>query len=219
MWLTLFALPFYLHKYTFNSRDIWWTSTGICQAVESLVKPLISISPFYHQFSSQFTRFYNWLNIWNTCWKHKLALLSHIVSFTHKCTCTHTHFFTRKGICSPQQERRDIMSLYNKAVIIAQLCLTLCDPMDYTVHGILQTRILDWVAVPFSRVSSQPRDWTQVSSLQVDSLAAEPPGKATNHNKINQFLLERICFYPIHHPGVADLVPVCILISDRLLWN
>ena len=37
------------------------------------------------------------------------------------------------------------------------------NPMDYTVHGILQTRILEWVAIPFSRESSQPRDQTQVS--------------------------------------------------------
>ena len=49
----------------------------------------------------------------------------------------------------------------------AQLCLTLCDPMDYTVHGILQARILEWVAVRFSRGSSQPRDWTQVSRTAV----------------------------------------------------
>ena len=41
----------------------------------------------------------------------------------------------------------------------------LCDPMDYTVHGILQARILEWVAFPFSRGSSQPRDWTQVSHI------------------------------------------------------
>ena len=40
-----------------------------------------------------------------------------------------------------------------------------CDPLDYTVHGILPTRILEWVAVPFSRGSSQPRDQTQVSSM------------------------------------------------------
>ena len=39
-----------------------------------------------------------------------------------------------------------------------QSCLTLCNPMDYTVHGILQPRILEWVAIPFSRGSSQPRD-------------------------------------------------------------
>ena len=48
-------------------------------------------------------------------------------------------------------------------VKVTQLCLTLCNPMDYIVHGILQARILEWVAVPFSRGSSQPRDQTQVS--------------------------------------------------------
>ena len=49
-----------------------------------------------------------------------------------------------------------------KKVKVAQLCLTLCDPMDYTVRGILQTRILEWVAFPFSRGSSQPSNHTQV---------------------------------------------------------
>ena len=50
-------------------------------------------------------------------------------------------------------------------VKVTQSCLTLCDPMDYTVHGILQARILEWVAFPFSKGSSQPRDRTQVSSI------------------------------------------------------
>ena len=44
-------------------------------------------------------------------------------------------------------------------------CLTLCDPMDCIVHGILQARMLEWVAVPFSRGSSWPRDWTEVSRI------------------------------------------------------
>ena len=53
-------------------------------------------------------------------------------------------------------------------VKVAQLCLTLCDPMDCSlpgssVHGILQARILERIAVPFSRGSSQPRDGTQVT--------------------------------------------------------
>ena len=48
-------------------------------------------------------------------------------------------------------------------VKIAQLCPILCDPMDYTIHGILQARILEWVAIPFSRGSSQTRYWAQVS--------------------------------------------------------
>ena len=62
-------------------------------------------------------------------------------------------------------------------VKVAQLCPTLCDPMDCIVHGVLQARILEWVAFPFSRGSSQPRDQTQVSTLQADSLPTEPPGK------------------------------------------
>ena len=44
-------------------------------------------------------------------------------------------------------------------------CVTLCNPMDYTVHEILQARILEWVAVPFSRGFSQPRNQTGVSCI------------------------------------------------------
>ena len=48
---------------------------------------------------------------------------------------------------------------------VAQSCQSLCDPMDHTVHGILQARILEWVAYPFSRGSSQLRNWTGVSYI------------------------------------------------------
>ena len=50
-------------------------------------------------------------------------------------------------------------------VKLTQSCLTLCNPMDYTVHGILQTRTLEWAAIPFSRRSSQSRDRTHVSHI------------------------------------------------------
>ena len=50
-------------------------------------------------------------------------------------------------------------------VKVAQSCPTLCDPMDCIVHGILQAKILEWVAYPFSRGSSQPRNRTQVSRI------------------------------------------------------
>ena len=50
-------------------------------------------------------------------------------------------------------------------VQVTQSCGTLVDPMDYTVCGILQARILEWVVFPFSRGSSQPRDRTQVSRI------------------------------------------------------
>ena len=59
---------------------------------------------------------------------------------------------------------------------VAQLCPTLCKSMDYAVHGILQARILEWVAVAFSRGSSQPRDPTQVSNIADGFLPAEPLG-------------------------------------------
>ena len=50
---------------------------------------------------------------------------------------------------------------------VAQSCLTLCNPMDCSlpdssVHGIFQAKILEWVALPFSRGFSQPRDWTHI---------------------------------------------------------
>ena len=50
-------------------------------------------------------------------------------------------------------------------VKVAQSCPTLCDPIDCIVHGILQARIMEWVAFPFSRGSYQPRDRTQVSHI------------------------------------------------------
>ena len=50
-------------------------------------------------------------------------------------------------------------------VKVTQSCPTLCDPMDYTVHEILQARMLEWVAVPFSGGSSQSRYQTQVSHI------------------------------------------------------
>ena len=52
-----------------------------------------------------------------------------------------------------------------KEVKFFQSRLTLCDSMDYRVHGILQARILEWVAIPFSRGSHQPRNRTRVSCI------------------------------------------------------
>ena len=51
-------------------------------------------------------------------------------------------------------------------------------PPGSSVHGILQTRVLEWVAISFSRESSQPRDWTWVPTLQAYSLLSEPTRKA-----------------------------------------
>ena len=55
--------------------------------------------------------------------------------------------------------------LFAEKVKVTQSCLTICDPMDSTVHGILQARILEWVAFSFFRGSYQARDRTQVSHI------------------------------------------------------
>ena len=65
---------------------------------------------------------------------------------------------------------------------VAQSCLILCDPVDQSppdssVHGILQARVLEWVAISFSRDLSNPGIKPRAPALQTDSLPSEPPGK------------------------------------------
>ena len=76
-----------------------------------------------------------------------------------------------------------------------QSCLTLCDPLDCSppgssVHGILQARILEWVAMPSSRGSSWPKNQTHdllyLLHQQADSLPLTPPGKP-GHSVVNPF--------------------------------
>ena len=63
-------------------------------------------------------------------------------------------------------------------VKIAQLCPTLCNPMDYAVHGILQAKILEWIHSPSPEDLPNPGIEPRSPALQVDSLPAEPSGKA-----------------------------------------
>ena len=69
---------------------------------------------------------------------------------------------------------------------LLQACLTLCNPRDCSplgssVHRILPARILQWVAMPFFRGSSQPRDWTHVFCMQADPLLLSHLGSPTFH--------------------------------------
>ena len=77
-------------------------------------------------------------------------------------------------------------------VKVTQTCPTLCDPVDYTVHGILQARILEWVAFLFSRGSSNPRIEPRSPVFQEDSLPAEPQGKPKNTGVGSLSLLQGI---------------------------
>ena len=75
---------------------------------------------------------------------------------------------------------------------VAQPCLTLCDPMNYTVYGILQTRILEWVAFPSPGDLPNPRIEPRSPTLQADTLPAEPQGKTENTGMGSPSLLQWI---------------------------
>ena len=82
---------------------------------------------------------------------------------------------------------------WSKSLVkVTQLCLTLVTPMDYTVHGILQARILRWVAFPFSRGSSRPGIKPRSPALQADLLPAEPQGKPKDTGVASLSLLQQI---------------------------
>ena len=67
-------------------------------------------------------------------------------------------------------------------MLVAQSCPTLCSLPGSSVHGITQTRILEWAAIPFSRGSSQPRVEPRSPTLQADCLSAKAPGKPVLKN-------------------------------------
>ena len=97
-------------------------------------------------------------------------------------------------------------------VLVSQLCQTLCDPMEcsppgFSVYGILQARILEWVAIPFSRDLPKPEIEPRSLALQADSLLSESPGtsilifyhvqveKMIFTEKMNMFKYI-VCFFP-----------------------
>ena len=123
----------------------------LCPSLGSLV----SQPPFFRLNLSQFSAFFPlYENIWLVGGRDRL--LSCLLSDT---------FGWSKLIASQLQVDSDIIILYAK---FFQSCPILCNPMDHSlpgssVCGILQARILEWVAMPSSRASSQPRDQTRIS--------------------------------------------------------
>ena len=76
---------------------------------------------------------------------------------------------------------------------VVQLCPTLCDPVDcslsgFSVHGILQARILEWVTISFSRGSSDPGIEPGSPSFQADALTSEPPGRRPKSSLLVSFV-------------------------------
>ena len=99
-------------------------------------------------------------------WKNTILRLCMCV-----CVCAHVCVYVRVCVCACVCMCVCVcVRAHAHMHLLAQLCLTLCDPLDCSppgssVHGILQARILEWVATSSSRGSSQPRDQTHVSCV------------------------------------------------------
>ena len=83
-------------------------------------------------------------------------------SWGRMCTCI---CMARSLCCSPETITTLLIGYEKVKVLVTQPCLTLCDPIDYSlpgssVRGLLQARILKWIAIPSSRESSRPRNRT-----------------------------------------------------------
>ena len=121
---------------------------------------------------------------------------------------------------------------WKEKVKVAQSCLTLCNPMDYRVHGILQARILEWVAFPFSRGSSQPRDWTQVSCIAggfSTSWATREPLRLNNRRQRSPVVKRQaplstapasthLYHHTLHDSGQSTQL-LCVSVFSFIKWN
>ena len=88
-------------------------------------------------------------------------------------------------------------------------------PVDYTVHGILQARILEWAAFPFSRGSSQPRDRTQVSHIAGGFVTSWATGKPKNTGVGSLSLPQGIFPTQGSNPGLPHCRCICYQLSHR----
>ena len=119
--------------------------------------------------------------------------------------------------------RNQMLYRQAKEVKVAQSRPTLCDPMDYTVHGILQARILEWVAFCFCRGPSQPRDPTQVSCIAGGFFNSWATGKPKNTGLGSLSLLQQIFPMQGSNPGLPHcrriIYQLSMIIYCRSSWK
>ena len=114
---------------------------------------------------------YDWGHLWKTQ-PDERCILSGFLASSYLCREERFSYFSLTWNLSMQRLCTFLPQLNTACRVLShfQSCLTLCNPMDcslpsISVHGILQARILEWVAMPSSRGSFQPRDQTQVSCV------------------------------------------------------
>ena len=121
-----------------------------------------------------------WLQCLMSCWlQHKVCDILHPLNRSTWSVNTQKSFKIKA--CSKEALENDL----NRTSTCAFSHVWLCHPIDcrlpcVSVYGISQARMLEWVAISFSRGSSQPRDWTSTLALQVGSLPLVPHGKPLN---------------------------------------
>ena len=98
---------------------------------------------------------------------------------------------------------------------VAHSCPTLYDRMEYTVHGILQARILEWVAFPFSRGLPKPGIAPRFPTLQADSLPAESSGEPKNTGVSSLSLLQWIFLTQESNRGLLHCRQILYQLSHK----
>ena len=154
----------------------WAVQTAVCQQLTQALQPWTA--PRWCRWAGPWTHLF--AGVESTCpalWILRTELVYTYSDYSEGlCAC---HQQTRAlcphgvyGLAGTEglAVKTKVLEGFVKVSEVTQSCLTLCNPMDCgppgsSVLGILQARILEWVAMPFSRGSSQPRDWTQVSVI------------------------------------------------------
>ena len=113
---------------------------------------------------------------------------------------------------------QDDLTILKKWSEVAQSCPTLCDPMD-CVHGIFQARVLEWVAISFSRGYFQPRDQTQISSIVGRCFTIWATKRKTKMNDPPFSFRGNLSKYPLSKSSVLSHLQWCFIAWEIFFFN
>ena len=120
-----------------------------------------------------------------------------------------TDYLTRKMNIYWDCKIYHIFYIHSPKVKVTQSCPTLCDPTNYTVHGILQAGILERVAFPFSRGPSQPRDRTQVSCIVGEFFTSWATREGKTHQILKYFCKNDSVWFAVKIEGEIKDIKWC----------